>query len=247
MDALNALRSAYASSRTVAIEGSDVVIDGERFPGSTPSAFRGADKRFLTLSTLVAFWDMQVAQKLPYPEYMRQCVSRSLGFVIVSDKDVLAAYLRGTGDAAGRVEAAPAAPSAAGAGAGAMAAEPSAADEGLSIRHAVSLEQLYRTRATVLDCPTRNLREKVFEHFTNLAGAATNSAPVAAAGSKRGAAPAPAPSVAPKRAREDPLKSFRGTPIIVVPSSAASMINMYNVKALLQDSVYVRPDEACVT
>jgi hypothetical protein len=247
MDALAALRSAYASSRAVSIEGSDVVIDGERFAGSTQSAFRGADKRFLTLSTLVAFWEMQVAKPLPYHEYMKQCVTRNLGFVIVSDKDVLSSYLRGKSEAAGRVEVAPTASTPGGAAAAATTADAAVVDDGLSIRHAVTLEQLYRTRATVLECPTRNLREKVFEHFTTLAGASSTAAPAPVASGKRGGASGGAePTPAPKRAREDPLKSFRGTPIIVVPASGASMINMYNVKALLQDGVYVRPDEACV-
>ena len=275
MDPLSALRQAYSTGRPVTVEGLEVLIDGVRYAGSAQTAFRGADNRLLDLSRVVAFWDFQVKTELPYGEYVKACGARKVGFVIITDRDVLAGYLKGTRDAAGRIDAraasegasaAAAAGGVAGGVAGALgsggvgSAGGSAmaggvalpAPEALTIKAALQYEQLVRTRASVLECPTRNLREKVFEHFAAAAGVGAGagagagaSAPVPA--SKRGAAAAAAAAVpvpATKRARADPLASFRGTPIIIVPAAVSSMINMFNVKALLLDGAFVRPEDA---
>ena len=251
------------------------MIDGVKYAGSAQTAFRGADNRLLELARVVAFWDFQVKADLPYGEYVKACGARKVGFVIITDRDVLAGYLKGTRDAAGRIDAraagegATSAAAAAGGAGGAVStaittatggAVAPAAEAALTIKAALQLEQLVRTRASVLECPTRNLREKVFEHFAAAAGAASTVAPAVAlaggvgAGAKRGgngaagastAASATAvPTAALKRARADPLASFRGTPIIVVPAAVSSMINMFNAKSLLLDGAFVRPDDA---
>ena len=289
MDPLSALRQAYSTGRPVTVEGLEVLIDGVRYAGSAQTAFRGADNRLLDLSRVVAFWDFQVKAELSYGEYVKACGARKVGFVIITDRDVLAGYLKGTRDAAGRIDAraasegAGAAAAAAGgiAGGGVVGVLGSSGDgggggggggggargstmaggvalpapEALTIKAALQYEQLVRTRASVLECPTRNLREKVFEHFAAAAGggagaaSAPASAPVPVSSKKGGGAAAAAaaaavPVAATKRARADPLASFRGTPIIIVPAAVSSMINMFNAKALLIDGAFVRPEDA---
>jgi hypothetical protein len=287
MDPLSALRQAYSTGRPVTVEGLEVLIDGVRYASSAQTAFRGADNRLLDLSRVVAFWDFQVKAELPYGEYVKACGARKVGFVIITDRDVLAGYLKGTRDAAGRIDARAASEGASaaaaagggiakggvagvlgssggggggggGAGGSAMAGGVALpAPEALTIKAALQYEQLVRTRASVLECPTRNLREKVFEHFAAAAGVGAGAASAGAGAgvsasvpaSKRGAAAAAAaaaavPVPATKRARADPLASFRGTPIIIVPAAVSSMINMYNAKALLIDGAFVRPEDA---
>ena len=42
----------------------------------------------------------------------------------------------------------------------------------------------------------------------------------------------------------DAFGGWRGTPIIVIPSSATSLINLFNVQAFLQDGRFVHPNDA---
>jgi parafibromin len=86
----------------------------------------------------------------------------------------------------------------------------------------------------------------VFKHFVDKAPKPV--APTTEAGKKRSrASAAPASSsthAAPYRSLAPDLGSWRGTPIILVPSSATSLINLYNAAAFLQDGVFVPPADA---
>jgi parafibromin len=121
----------------------------------------------------------------------------------------------------------------------------------------------FRTRANVLECGNRSLKDEVFKHFAlawsqdasggagSGAGAGKGGAATGASvGAKRPAAAgagtsgASAPSDA-KRSRSSELPpGVRGTPIIIVPNSSSSLINMYNVQRFLEQGQWVPPDQA---
>jgi hypothetical protein len=159
------------------------------------------------------------------------------------------------------------------AAAAASAASAAASLEDLqTIEWAMRKEIPYRTRSNVLECAgSRNLKEEVFQHFTLAwgatagAGAAAAAATTAApAGSKRpsssssssSSSSAAAASDA-KRARPSSLgpagaasgpgpalPTVRGTPIIIVPPNASSLLNMYNAQRFFEGGQWVPPEEA---
>jgi len=89
-------------------------------------------------------------------------------------------------------------------------------------------------------CPQANLRDFVFAKFEQ---ANAGGASAAAAGQKRprGAAAVAAAADATMEAK---LASFRGTPVIIVPSAVTSLISLHNVAELLERGRFVAPAEA---
>ena len=94
----------------------------------------------------------------------------------------------------------------------------------------------------------QNLRDDVFKHFTDKSvKPASAPSPIAdaAAGKKRSrstTALVSSTSAAPVRPVTAIDPSWRATPIIVVPASASSLLNIYNVASFLQVSFRLCPN-----
>ncbi len=209
-----------------------------------------------------------------YPEYVASCSSARVGFVLITDIPELRLYLQGKSEAERHLDRALAvsAPAAGRSGMLVKPGPLPGEESNWSLQRALKEELIYRTRTAVLDCG-RNLKEPLFELFSkNAAGdagerkrgaeapAAAATAAVAAGGggggggggaaaSAKRARPADPPSAAAAAATlaaatEAALERFQGTPIIIVPDSAASIITIFNAKSLLEEGKYVPSEVA---
>jgi len=101
-----------------------------------------------------------------------------------------------------------------------------------------------------------SIRDIVFAKYGQSASGGKPGAPAGAGGPAAGAAagvgrkrgrsemaPAGTAAAAPP-SREDALASVRGTPIILVPAIASSLISIHNAHLLLERGIFVPPTEA---
>lgn len=251
MDLLTTLRQAVMGGKDVHIEDNNVVIDGVTYPGETMTAFTSLQKN-VTIIAVVLAWlnrDAKVTQ------YSKEAKDKKIQMIVATAMKPLQQYLMGEADAAAYLSKDFLSDAAA---RQATTASTSQTIEDMqSIEWAIRKEIPFKTRANVLEC-SRNLRDEVFRHFSMLpqadgSGPANAAAP--SAGSKRPAPTSAASSAAVTSTSADDAKKrmrtstdvppgMRGTPIIIVPSSAASLINMYNAKQFLEGGQWVPPETA---
>jgi uncharacterized membrane protein YgcG len=271
MEVLSALRHATVNGRPISLSGDTVLLDGVPYPSKSRTAFTNIEKKPLDLATLVAFWQSYGGAKDPvYPEYVAACRSANVGFVIITDIPELRLYLQGKSEAERHLDRSLAAAAPA-AGRGGVAVKPGplpGEESNWSLQRALKEELIYRTRSAILDCG-RNLKEPMFELFAKSAGeggkgaerkrgaeagegstgagggGGGSSSGGGGAGAKRARpAEAPAPGAVTAAATAAALERFHGTPIILVPASASSIITIFNAKSLLEEGKYLPSEEA---
>ena len=112
MDALSALRAAIMSNGKVDIEGTTgdpdqiIVIDGVRYPASTPTAFIKKSGSTQTHYSLLAVWLQWTMRDKSVAEYLRVAKEYNVAtnFVLVVDKRALIEYLEGSGEGQGKID-----------------------------------------------------------------------------------------------------------------------------------------------
>ena len=249
-----------------------LTLEGAQYPASAPTGFISFEKKSFDLATLAVFWDFgrvafTAGRDINFSDYVRHCSERKCGFLLLMDFALVRDYLRGLSEAEGRVVAQEAR------GALVRTGPLEDEESRWTVARAMQQEVHYKTRRSVLECG-RNIKDDVFRHFMAApaapaaggaggaggAGASSSSssssaAAAAAAGGGGGGSKRPAPAAAEgaggKRVRADPaakrdeiLAKYRGTPIILVPSSASSLITLFNAKQLLEGGEYVPSDVA---
>ena len=166
VDALTALRQAIIAGRDadVVVDGTDLIIEGTRYPGDTVTAFR--QSRTGAGYPLMGVWLQWKLRTMSVPEYIKAATTAKTRFVLITDKATLLDYLMGKSEAGDFIDVsklgmAPPAAVAAGAAAGGAAAP---VDEVLTLEAALRKEVAYRTRASVLSAGPNKVRAHTHTH-----------------------------------------------------------------------------------
>lgn len=240
MDPLSALRQAIVNGKPVEVEKDSIIIDGTSYPANIQTAYRSASGALLNL---ISIWTLYECRTLPYQEYMAKALREKSQLVIVTEKDTLLQYLEGKTDASAHIDRSQLS-GAVSSGAAALGSTEVVEEKKSDIEVILTNEFDFVTRASVLDAvTTRNLRDEIFGLFTS----PTDKPDVQSQtpGEKRELVTAPqaVPSNR-RRVARDVMSNFRGTPYIIVPPGTGSLINIYNIKKLLEDNEFVHPDRA---
>lgn len=252
MDPLQELRLAVTLGRTVELEDDNaVVLDETKFAGSTPTSFWKDQKKaaHANIASLVFFYQNR---STGFGAYVTAATKRKLDIVIAAHKDYLVSFIEGKVEADARFvdtsfqAQSSAAPTSAQTGGVAVAKV--VLDPGVALDIAIRNEIPYRTRYNVLDCGNKSLKDQIYEHFNRVEDEEKKrNGQVPAAAAKRPAAGGGVVDESRKRARTaqgDPA-AFRpppGTPIIILPPTASSLINMYNAEEFFARSNFVPVD-----
>jgi hypothetical protein len=271
---LHALRAAVSAGRTIETPAvfsptTMLTLEGAQYPASAPTGFVSSVQRVtFDLATLVVFWEFgrsafTAGRDINFSDYVKHCTERKCGFLLLMDIALVRDYLRGLSEAEGRVVVQEAR------GAAVRVGPLEDEESRWTAAKAMQQEVHFKTRRSVLECG-RNIKDDVFRHFIAApaadapgAGASSSSSSSSSAAAAAAAAAGKRPTSAAeaaggggggggaKRARADPtakreeiMAKYRGTPIILVPSSASSIITLFNAKQLLEGGTFVHSDVA---